>query len=47
MKGKLVRDGDRLVCVSCFRWNCWHSTETPCDIEGCECTVGNKYHKGP
>jgi len=39
MDGKLVTDGDRQVCVSCYLWNHWHERGEPCDIRGCECPL--------
>lgn len=50
MDGKLVPERSyvndlqytgRMVCVSCSLWNCWHQRGQPCDIRGCECTLGN------
>jgi hypothetical protein len=52
MEGKLVPERDyankltgRTVCVSCSLWNCWHAAGRPCDITGCECTVGSEYQR--
>jgi hypothetical protein len=41
MPGKLRQDGNRMVCISCYLFNCWHGRRNECDIEGCECTTGN------
>jgi hypothetical protein len=38
---KLRQDGNRMVCASCFLFNCWHGRLSPCDVPGCECTLGN------
>lgn len=38
---KLRQDGDRLVCPSCYLFNCWHGRLAPCDEVGCQCTIGN------
>lgn len=37
----LRRDGNRMVCMSCFVFNCWHGRLQACDIPDCQCTIGN------
>jgi hypothetical protein len=37
----LRQDGFRMVCQSCYLFNCWHGRTTPCDVAGCQCTTGN------
>ena len=43
MKGKLVEDHGRMVCVSCYLWNHWHQRGEPCDIDGCQCRLSAEY----
>ncbi len=47
-EGKLVPDRDwegnllsgKMVCVSCYKWNCWHARGEACDIRNCGCKLG-------
>lgn len=38
---KILTEDGREVCVSCYRFNCWHPSGEKCVTYWCSCTVGN------